>query len=96
MRELEAWVEDIEARPMGSAGEPYVLDLGDREAVRAWLAELRTQIDDAVGAGEDATRPPGRRELGRPTARSAILEARRAIDAMLAAAERGTEAAARS
>ncbi|APR88279.1 hypothetical protein A7982_13628 [Minicystis rosea] len=32
--------------------------------MRMGLADLRTQIDDAVSAGEDATRPPSRRALG--------------------------------
>ena len=65
------------------------LDFSDREAVRAWLTELRTQIDEVVAAGEDATRPPGERALGRATARGAILAARNALGQMLAAAERG-------
>jgi len=79
-----------EAPPGGKGGDPPArLDFTDRDAVRAWLAELRTQIDDAVEAGEDATRPLGQRALGRPTARRAILEARRSIRALLAVAERG-------
>ena len=65
------------------------LDWSDHEAVRAWLRELRTQIDEIVGAGEDATRPPGERALGRAAARRAILEAQRALGQMLAAAEGG-------
>ncbi|MFT3775343.1 MAG: hypothetical protein QM820_59095 [Minicystis sp.] len=89
LRELDAWLEAVEALPMEPAGAPYVLDLSNRDAARAWLAELRTQIDDAVSAGEDATRPPGRRALGRPTARRALLEARHSIEQMLVAAERG-------
>ncbi|MFT3772195.1 MAG: hypothetical protein QM820_42880 [Minicystis sp.] len=89
VRDLQTWLEAIEALPMEPADKPFVLDLTDREAVRAWLGELRTQIDDAVGAGEDATRPLSRRELGRPMARTAILQARHSIEQMLLAAERG-------
>lgn len=89
-RELAAWLADLEARPAAPTVEVRPLDLTDPAATRAWLADLRTQIDDAVAAGEDATRPPGRRLLGRPMARSAIVEARHALDQLLAAAERGT------
>ncbi|MFT3771166.1 MAG: hypothetical protein QM820_37605 [Minicystis sp.] len=92
---LERWLDDVEARPMAPAGGSYALDLDDRALVRAWLFTLRTKVEDAVAAGEDATRPLGRRELGRQTARSAILEAGHAIDGMLAAAERGAKKAAR-
>lgn len=71
----------------GKGADP--LDFSDREAVRAWLRELRTQIDEVVAAGEDATRPLGQRALGRATARSTILEAQRAIEQMLAMAKPG-------
>jgi hypothetical protein len=65
------------------------LDFADREAVRAWLAHLRAQIEDVVATGEDATRPPDQRRLGRAAARQGIEEARRALEQLLAAAERG-------
>lgn len=71
----------------GKGADP--LDFSDREAVRAWLTELRMQIDEVVAAGEDATRPPGERALGRAAARRAILEARTALGQILSAAERG-------
>jgi hypothetical protein len=89
VRELDAWLADVEARPP-AASEIPPLDLGDHDAVRGWLTELRAQINDIAAAGEDATRPPGQRELGRATARNAILEARDAIGQIMAAAERGT------
>ncbi|MFT3771522.1 MAG: hypothetical protein QM820_39410 [Minicystis sp.] len=89
VRDLTAWLEEIERRPMNRPGEARALDLSNREEVRAWLADLRTQIGDAVGAGEDATRPLGQRELGRVAARSAILQAEHALEQILAAAERG-------
>ena len=71
----------------GKGADP--LDFSDREAVRAWLRELRTQVAEIAAAGEDATRPPGKRALGRATARSTILEAQRAIEQMIATAEQG-------
>lgn len=54
----------------GKGGDPpapakvNMLSFADPEAVRVWLAHLRAQIEDAVAAGEDATRPPGQRRLG--------------------------------
>ena len=57
--------------------------------MRAWLAHLRTQIEDLAGAVEDATRPPGQRLLGRAAAREVIEEARWALDQLLAAATEG-------
>lgn len=91
VRELDVWLDEAEARiaaAIAGAGEVQPLDLDDREAVRAWLADLRAQVDDVVAAGEDATRPPARRMLGRPMARHTILEARHALGQLLAAADR--------
>jgi hypothetical protein len=70
-----------------AVGEMHALDLGDPEAMSAWLARLRAQIDDVIAAGEDATRPPGQRRLGRAAARQAMTEARRALEQLLSAAE---------
>ncbi len=61
---------------------PEKLDWSDPDAVRAWARDILTQARDAIGAGEDATRPPGRRELGRRAARRIIAEADRAIGAL--------------
>jgi hypothetical protein len=81
----------------GKGGDPPAarpIDWSNRDEVRAWLADLRAQVDDAVAAGEDATRPPGRRELGRRAARRAILQAGRALEQILTVAERGVDAPA--
>ena len=59
---------------------PPALDWGDAAAVRAWARDVYTQARDATGAGEDATRPPGQRELGRAAARRIIDGARRKLD----------------
>jgi hypothetical protein len=70
-------------------GAPAALNFADAEAVRAWLADVQSQIDDLHAAGEDATRALGRRALGRPTARAAIQDAYRALRTAMESAERG-------
>ena len=55
------------------------LDWGDPAAVGAWLRDVHTQARDAIDAGKDATRSPGRRELGRRAARRIIDEASRKL-----------------
>jgi hypothetical protein len=71
------------------------LDFRSPAALRAWLGDLATQIEDVVAAAEDATRPPGRRLLGRAMARRTILEmeTRRVLRQLVRAAQRGLEAA---
>jgi len=66
------------------------LNFADPAALRAWLADLRAQISDAVTTAEDALRPLGRRRLGRWTARRTLRQASTAIEQLLAAAERET------
>lgn len=82
-------MSEVHQPPAGSKGPAPSVDLADPDAARAWLSDLRTQVEDLAAAGEDATRPLGRRVLGRPTARSEILEARRALRQLLDIAERG-------
>ncbi|MFT3774411.1 MAG: hypothetical protein QM820_54320 [Minicystis sp.] len=45
----------------------------------AWARDVQTQARDATAAGEDATRAPGHRELGRRAARRIIREASRKL-----------------
>lgn len=73
--------------PAATTGKP--LDFGDPEAMRAWLAHLRAQIEDLAGAAEDATRPPGKRMLGRAAARGVVEEARWALEQLPEAASEG-------
>lgn len=89
LRDLQNWQEEVEDRPYSEPKERPALDLADREAVRAWVADLRTQIHDVTAAGEDALLPLGRRSLGRRMARRAHREASQAVEQLLAAAERG-------
>jgi hypothetical protein len=49
-----------------------------------WLRALRDDIEDLYAAAEDATRPPGQRDLGRRLAREHIREAARALRDLLA------------
>lgn len=58
---------------------PERLDWRDESAVRAWARDVFTQVRDAIGAGEDATRSPGRRELGRRAARRIIRQVDRKL-----------------
>ena len=85
---------EVHQAPVGGKGgdlpaarEMKALDFGDPEAMRWWFARLRAQIEDVIAAGEDATRPPGQRRLGRAAAREAIEEAGRALEQLLEAAE---------
>jgi hypothetical protein len=65
---------------------PPPLDLGNPPVARAWLLSLRETLRDATSAGEDQTRPPGRRRLGRAMARETITEASEAAEAAIASA----------
>jgi hypothetical protein len=63
---------------------PPPIDWGSPPAVRAWLLSLRETFRDAASAGEDQTRPPARRRLGRATARETLTEAIDAAEAAIA------------
>jgi hypothetical protein len=67
-----------------SSKSPPALDWGDAAAVRAWARDVYVQARDAIAAGEDATAPPGARELGRAAARRIIQEARAGLDGAFA------------
>jgi len=94
LHDLEAWRADVEAAAGGAPRSVVPVDLGDREAARAWLHALAEQIEDATAAGEDATRSPGQRELGRRAARAIVMDARDALREMVRAAEKGLGPAA--
>jgi hypothetical protein len=63
----------------------------DPERVDAWLKALREQIDNALAAGEDATRRLRRRVLSRAEARRKLRDANKSLDDLLAMAERGLD-----
>jgi hypothetical protein len=52
----------------------------------AWLAALRAAIDDALAAGEDATRRLSERVLSRAEARRKLQEAEARIEALFTSA----------
>jgi hypothetical protein len=59
----------------------------DPERVGVWLKALREQIDNAVAAGEDATRRCRKRVLSRAEARRKLRDANTRLDELLAMAE---------
>jgi hypothetical protein len=63
------------------------LRFDDREQMREWLKALRDAIDDAIAAGDDATRRVRKRVLSRAEARRKLREAESSIDGLLAVAE---------
>jgi hypothetical protein len=65
------------------------LRVSDPGELCTWLDSLQSGIDDAIAAGDDATRPPSQRALGRTMARQKILESRHALRQLLEAARRG-------
>src|SRR5262245_42603513 len=72
--------------PPTGANPPAHVDLTDPAARAAWLAAMRESTLDALAAGEDQTRPPGARDLGRREARRILTDAGRSIGQLLAAA----------
>lgn len=64
------------------------VSLANPDVAREWLDYLASKVDDLAGAGEDATRAPGRL-LGRAMARSHVLEGRHSLRVMIASARRG-------
>ena len=60
----------------------------DPERVGVWLKTLREQIDNALAAGEDATRRFRRRVLSRAEARRKLHAANASIDELFEMAER--------
>jgi hypothetical protein len=68
------------------------VDLAKPEELRRWLLKLDANICDAIAAGDDATRPPGQRDLGRMMARQRILESRHSLRVLVEAARRSLPA----
>jgi hypothetical protein len=90
LKQLSLWKEEVKERQAAAEAEDILpLNFADPAAVQRWLKELRAQVEDAVAAGEDATRPFGKRGLGRLMARRMVIEARHALLELLQAAERG-------
>ena len=62
------------------------IDLGDPDARRRWLGQVRELIADATAAGLDAAAPKRRRVLSRAEARRKLREATKALEVLLDAA----------
>ena len=86
---LRYWLDDVNGLADVDDEEGAPLDFEDPAQVRTWLDDLRTQIEDAVAAGEDATRPTRLRALGAMTARQHLLDAQHALRCLMEAAEQG-------
>src|SRR5262245_23039411 len=69
VRQLHAWRASAKDMDTVKRSDVTPLDFSDAAALRDWLRKLRSDIDDALAAGDDATRPPGERSLGRAMAR---------------------------
>jgi hypothetical protein len=67
------------------------LHFDDRERMREWLNALRDAIDDAIGAGDDATRRFSKRVLSRAETRRKLREAESSIESLLVLAENALE-----
>jgi hypothetical protein len=90
MAALLHWKEEVkEQREVAEDEEFRPVNFADPDEVRRWLKGVRSQVEDAVAAGEDATRSLGKRGLGRLMARRMVIEARHALLELLQAAERG-------
>jgi len=63
------------------------LNFNDPERAREWLTALREATDDALAAGDDATRRVRRRVLSRAEARRKLREAETKIEGLLTLAE---------
>lgn len=90
--ELQEWRDSAKEMDTVKKSNVAPLDFADAKALRIWLDHLHSDIHDAIAAGDDATRPPSQRDLGRTTARAHILESRHTLRHLLEAAERGMAA----
>ena len=89
IEDLRFWKErTVEGRDV-ELSEVEPLDFTDAKAVEQWLNALDCTAKDAIAAGDDATKAPGRRLLGRATARMHVEEARHKLRSLLEAARRG-------
>jgi len=89
VEDLRDWKEcTSEARDV-ELSEVEALDFTDAKEVERWLDAVDCAAKDAIAAGDDATRPPGRRLLGRATARAHVAEARHKLRSLVEAARRG-------
>jgi hypothetical protein len=68
------------------------LRFDDREQMRPWLKALRDATNDAIAAGDDATRPFSKRVLSRAEAKRKLREAESSLEELLTLAESALDA----
>jgi hypothetical protein len=73
----------------GTQAPAPALDWTNPDACRAWLADLRERVTDAVAVGEDQTDSPSKRHLGRAGAVQLLGEACHHLDYLFGVASRG-------
>ena len=87
----------LPARPLGANtvdhhAAPAARDFvrwDDPEEVKLWILSLRSAVEDALGAGDDASRKLRHRVLSRAEVRRKLIAAGRAFEALIDAAEKG-------
>jgi hypothetical protein len=89
MVDLRTWRDFAADAAVVETSHVEPLDFTDSTALHKWLDAVDCATHDALAAGDDATRPPGRRVLGRAMARTHVLEARHQLLCLFEAAKRG-------
>ncbi len=89
LEDLRDWMECTKEARDVALSEVEPLDFTDAKEIEQWLDAVDCAAKDAVAAGDDATRSPGRRLLGRATARAHVAEARHKLRSLVEAARRG-------
>jgi len=89
IEDLKVWAGCVEEAADVELRDVEALDFSDAKVVAQWLAVVDCAWQDAVGAGDDATRAPGARVLGRATARGQVLGARQQLMCLMKAARMG-------
>lgn len=87
----------LPVRPLGAnTVDPHAAPAGrdfvrwdDPEEVKLWILSLRSAVEDALGAGDDASRRIRHRVLSRAEVRRKLTAAGRAFEALIGAAEKG-------
>jgi hypothetical protein len=87
--DLRVWRDDLDEIAEAEDSDLEALDLRDPKAILDWIRNLEAAVEDAIAAGEDATRPLRKRVLGAVTARTHIREARLSFRELVVAAQRG-------
>ncbi len=85
----DAHAAEHDARTRATTSMPKALDWTDRAACESWLNALDTAAKDLEAVGEDQTRDPADRDLGRRAARRMHAEAAHSVESLIAFARAG-------